>query len=66
MISLPKLLSLVLLSCSMLHSTVLADVDHDKEIAVMKREIAWGRNEMLKYKSLRGSWPVREGNGLCE
>ena len=35
-------------------------IDHDfEDIIVMQTEIAWGANEMSKYKTIRGDWPVR-------
>jgi hypothetical protein len=56
-----RFLLLVLLVLSLY--TVTANHDHDQELAVMKKEIDWGRNEMERYKALRGSWPVRTSEG---
>ena len=29
------------------------------DIAIMQKEIKWGMQEMQRYKTLRGAWPVR-------
>lgn len=37
-----------------------AAIKHDYEdVVVMQTEMAWGANEMKKYKSIKGEWPVR-------
>jgi len=29
------------------------------DIAIMQKEIKWGMQEMQRYKTIRGNWPVR-------
>lgn len=37
-----------------------AAIKHDYEdVVVMQTEMAWGANEMKRYKSIKGEWPVR-------
>ena len=31
----------------------------EADVQVMQTEMAWGVQEMMRYKSIRGSWPVR-------
>jgi hypothetical protein len=31
----------------------------EEDVIVMQTEMAWGAEEMKRYKSLRGEWPVR-------
>lgn len=32
------------------------------DVAMMKTEIEWGAQEMQRYRSLRGEWPVRSSS----
>lgn len=34
-------------------------VPGEGDIAIMQKEIKWGMQEMQRYKSIRGAWPVR-------
>lgn len=34
-------------------------VPGEGDIAIMQKEIKWGMEEMQRYKSIRGAWPVR-------
>lgn len=44
-----------------------AAMDHDYEdVIVMQTEMAWGAQEMKRYKSLKGEWPVRSSLGVSE
>jgi hypothetical protein len=37
-----------------------AAIDHDYEdVIVMQTEMAWGAQEMQRYRSIKGEWPVR-------
>ena len=37
-----------------------AAIKHDYEdVVVMQTEMAWGAQEMKRYKSIKGEWPVR-------
>ena len=43
-----------------------AMIEDYEDVIVMQAEMAWGAQEMKKYKSIRGAWPVRselEGRG---
>lgn len=31
----------------------------EEDVQVMQTEMAWGVQEMMRYKSIRGNWPVR-------
>jgi hypothetical protein len=31
----------------------------DEDVQVMQAEMAWGVQEMQRYKTIRGNWPVR-------
>ena len=50
-----SLLLLVALLCLGINSAVVAELPPEEEIAMMKKEIDWGRNEMERYRSLRGA-----------
>lgn len=42
------------------HSTVAGSgAPGEGDIAIMQKEITWGMQEMQRYKTLRGEWPVR-------
>jgi len=34
-------------------------VPGEGDIAIMQKEIKWGMQEMQRYKTIRGAWPVR-------
>lgn len=36
-----------------------AMVEDYEDVIVMQQEMAWGAQEMKRYKTLRGEWPVR-------
>ena len=61
------------------NSLVLAQAQHDQQstaagphapgegdIAIMQKEIKWGMQEMQRYKTFKGEWPVRPISAVPE
>lgn len=51
--------SLVLAQQQRQRSLDQSTVPGEGDIAIMQKEIKWGMQEMQRYKSIRGAWPVR-------
>lgn len=70
---LQHLLSILLLACAALSTSVqgfheepsdavrahIKNVITEEDVLVMQAEMEWGAQEMRRYKTLRGDWPVR-------